>query len=105
MRRTQLRAGDSMTGDARQRRKISSRPSQVRFAGARAELLDDAFLGQPLDLARAAAEQFGQDVHIVLAIAWRAAVYRAADIGRGFAELHRDFVDRPGADLRAGDFG
>src|SRR5205823_2263141 len=66
---------------------------------------DDAFLGQPLDLARGASEQFGQHVHIVLAVARRAAVYRAADIGRGLRHFHRYFIDRPGADLRAGDFG
>src|SRR5947208_9738536 len=86
------------------KKNLSSR-SQLRFTAAPAELLDDAFLGQPLDLARGASEQFGQHVHIVLAIARRAAVYRAADIGRGLRHFHRYFVDRPGADLRTGDFG
>src|SRR5438874_13595380 len=82
-----------------------SSPSQLRFTAAPAELLDDAFLGQPLDLARCASEQFGPHVHIVLAIARRAAVYRAADIGRGLRHFHRYFVDRPGADLGAGHLG
>src|SRR4029077_4419507 len=66
---------------------------------------DDALFGEPLDLAGAAAEQLGQDPQIVLAVARRAAVDRAADIGRGLAELHRDLVDRPGTDLGAGDLG
>src|SRR5215472_11883736 len=66
---------------------------------------DDAFLGELLDFARRAAEQFGQHPQIVLAIARRAAVDRTADIGGGLAELHRDLVDRPGADLGAGDLG
>src|SRR4051794_35427637 len=67
--------------------------------------LDDPLLGEAFDVAWAAAEQFGQDVHIVLAVAGCAAIDRAADIGWGLAELHRDFVDRPGADLGASNLG
>src|SRR5262249_18512153 len=77
----------------------------ARPAVAAACSSDDALLGEALDLAWAAAEQFGQHIHVVLAVARRAAIDRAADVGRGFAQLHRDLVDRPGADLRAGDLG
>src|SRR3984893_1119842 len=66
---------------------------------------DDALLGHPLDFARGSAEQLGQHPHIVLAIAGRAAIGRTADIGRGPAQLHRQLIDRPSADLGAGDFG
>src|SRR5262252_6936976 len=65
---------------------------------------NNAFFGKLLDFARASAEQLGQHPHIVLAVAGRTAIGRAADIGRRLAELHRQLVDRPGADLRAGDF-
>src|SRR3954470_15614937 len=82
-----------------------SSPIVARSTAASTDALDDALLGQPLDLARGASEQFGQHVHIVLAIARRAAVYRAADIGRGLRHFHRYFVDRPGADLGAGHLG
>src|ERR1043166_3393999 len=80
IRGTQLQAGSSMTGDSRQMRKISPRPSSRGALRREPPLLDDAFLGQPLDLAPAAAEQFGQHVHIVFAIARRAAIDRSADI-------------------------
>ena len=50
---------------------------------------DHPLFGEPLDLARGSAEQFGQDPHIVLAVAGCSAIGRAADIGRRGAELHR----------------
>src|SRR6266851_8036298 len=66
---------------------------------------DDALLGEALHVVARAAEQLGQHPLVVFAIARRAAVGRAADIGRRGAELHRQFIDRPGADLGAGDLG
>src|SRR5262249_52957168 len=86
--------------------KLNSRlPTVAAVAKLAAVGSDDALLGEPLDLARGAAEQLGEHIYVILAVAWRAAVDRAADIGRGPAELHRDLVDRPGADLGAGDLG
>src|SRR5439155_25446245 len=66
---------------------------------------DDTLLGEPFHLAWRTAEQLGQYPHIILAIARRAAIGRAAAIGMGLAELHLPLIDRPGADLGAGDLG
>ena len=66
---------------------------------------DHPLLRQPLDVGMRHAQQFGQQPGIVLAVAGRAAIDRAADIGRRAGQFHRQLIDRPGADLGAGDFG
>src|SRR5579871_1401318 len=66
---------------------------------------DNAFLSQLLDIRFAHTKHLGQQPFIVLAVAGRAAIDRTADIGGCARELHRQFIHRPGADFRAGDFG
>jgi len=66
---------------------------------------DDALFGETLDVAAGIAEKPRQDMNVVLAVAWRAAIDGAADVRGRRAELHRQLRDRPGADLRARDLG
>src|SRR6185437_7111049 len=65
---------------------------------------DYALLGEAFDVALGIAEQPGEDVLVVFAIAGRAAIEGTADMGGSGAELHRQFRNRPGSDLRSCHF-
>src|SRR6516164_121656 len=89
----------------RTRSKASEPARSTALRARRRAWSDHALFGQRLDLLARHAEQLAVDVVVVLAVARRAAVDAAADVGGALAQLDRNLGERPAADLGAGHLG